>query len=436
MKKDKSRFVTTRQMILCTAVAAAFMFSGCGDDTTKSETNSSEVTTRAFFGDKENNRVVIADVDTMELSTPYEAYTGHQITYTADKVVGKPKAYVVNRGSDAIDVIDINTHKITKTIPLTHHPRSAEAMNETLGLCETTGMDKEAASIIDINTDEVVAVVGDDQTPVDTSNNPNHGGSHATGHPFWLDTHHFVLPARYSRTLTTYHIQKESNGDWNVTKLNTLDTPTSLHQIIPRKGNYQGEKDLFYATAEGDDTTPPAIIEYKLTPGVGLEQTREVNLTKEGVSLTDMSLHHGDFHPTQKLIYVGSAEGTLFIVNYDTMTIEKMLQAGKGAGHTFMVKKKHKAIVINHKDIFVTVIDTETNEKIKDVNVSFASDLVGSTTIQAHPKFHVSEDGQLFHAFLTEEGIMYEMDMDKLKVTRSLWVGGKPAQGAFIKYPK
>jgi len=147
-----------------------------------------------------------------------------------------------------------------------------------------------------------------------------------------------------------------------------------------------------------------------------------------------MWLHHGDFHPTQKLIYVGSGDGTLFIVDYADMTILKTLPAGIGAGHTVMVPQKDLAIVINHKDTFVTIVDTKTNMKIADVTVSQAEHLVGVATIQAHPKYHVSEDGKYFYAFLTEEGIMYEMDLDSLRVTRTLQVGGKPAQGSFVKY--
>jgi hypothetical protein len=126
----------------------------------------------------------------------------------------------------------------------------------------------------------------------------------------------------------------------------------------------------------------------------------------------------------------------MFIVDYEKMEIAKTLQAGKGAGHTVMAKKKNLAIIINHKDVFVTIVDLKTNTKIADVTVSDHDEWVGSKTIQAHPKYHVSENGRWFYAFLTEEGVMYEMDLDTLKITRTLEVGGKPAQGSFVKYDK
>ena len=391
-------------------------------------------TTRAFFGDKVNSRVVVVNVEEMKLADPGYVDTDHLITYTADKVFDHPKVYVVNRGSDAMDVIDVDTIERTKTIKLKHFPRSAESMNKILRLNETSGMDKPMASIIDIDTDKVIAAIGENEE-VDTDNNPNHGGSHATGHPFWLDAHHFVILDRYKRKVITYHIEKNSKGKWNIKKLNEVATTTSIHQIIPSKGNYAGNPKTFYATAEGSDDKYPSIIEFKLTPNKGLKKKRELPLKAKGYTAAQMGLHHGDFHPTEKLIYVGSTEGTLFVVDYRKMKVVKTIQAGKGAGHTVMIPQRNLAVVINHKDTFVTIVNTETNTKIGNIEVSkLDKDIyVGNTTIQAHPKYHVSEDGKYFYSFLTEEGALYKLDLDAFKVTERLNVGGKPAQGSFVK---
>ncbi len=217
---------------------------------------------KAFFGDEEFNRVVVVDVDHMKLLAE-NLYTDHLKTHTADKVAGEPKVYVVNRGSDAIDVVDTRTFDLTKTIALAHHPRSAEAMNKAYGLCAVSGMDKPMVSIIDTMTDEVVATVGDDIVtyPVQT-----HGGKHACGHPFWLDKDHFVLLDRARKEITTYTIYMDyMTGTWKTRKLNTIKTSSSIHQIIPSKGNYKGPKNIFYATAEGTDEVYPSIVKLILT---------------------------------------------------------------------------------------------------------------------------------------------------------------------------
>ena len=385
--------------------------------------------TRAFFGDKENNSIIVVDVEKMEHIR--EISTGHLMTYTTDKIGNGLKAYTVNRGSNAIDVVDTRNMKITKTIKLEHTPRSAEAINPTLQLCAVSGMDKGMVSIISAKTDTVVAVVGDRAITQPVNNH----GSHATGHPFWLDAHHFILIDRKKKKIFTYHIQQKGDGSWQTTLLNGVDTLASAHQIIPRKKRYFGDNDKFYLTIEGSDTQLPLIMELQLIQGIGLVKTREVTIAVEGADPLKTHIHHGDFHPHKPLIYVGSKEGNFFILNYKTMKIVKTFKAGKGAGHTMMVPQKNLAIIINHNDLFITIVDTKTDTKIKDLVVSGVyEDLVGVKTIQAHPKYHTSKDGKYFYAFLTEEGAFYKVDLDKLELVERLLVGGKPAQGSFIHY--
>lgn len=395
-------------------------------------TNTPAVTkekTLALFGNKQKNSVVVIDVEKMQHT--FEIFTDHQITYTADRIGKAFKVYAVNRGSNAIDILDTRRMEITKSITLQHTPRSAEAINPTLKLCAVSGMDKPMVSIISARTDKVIAVVGDNTITQPVNNH----GSHATGHPFWLDAHHFVLIDRKKKKIFTYHIRQKTNGRWQTTLLNSVDTKASAHQIIPRKGRYFGEKDRYYLTVEGSDTQYPMIMELRLDPLIGLIKTRELAIYKKGVSPLKAHIHHGDFHPTKKKIYIGSKEGNFFIVNYATMQIEKIINAGKGAGHTFMIPQKNLAIVINHADKFVTMIDTRTDTKIKDIQVSIAPNTkVGKKTIQAHPKYHASKDGKYFYAFLTEEGGFYQLDLDKLQVVNTINIDGKPAQGSFIKF--
>lgn len=384
--------------------------------------------TLALFGNKQNNSVVVIDVEKMEHL--YEVFTDHQITYTADRVGKKYKVYAVNRGSNAIDILDTRSMKITKTISLLHTPRSAEAINKTLKLCAVSGMDKPMVSIISAETDRVISVVGDNTVTQPVNNH----GSHASGHPFWLDPHHFILIDRKQKKIFTFHIAKATNGTWKTSLLNSVDTITSAHQIIPRKGRYFGDKDKYYLTIEGSDTHYPMIMELQLVPKIGLIKTRQLEIYKQGTSPLETHVHHGDFHPHKKLIYVGSKEGNFFMVNYETMQIEKSIKAGKGAGHTFMIPQRNLAIVINHKDKFVTIINTKTDSKIRDIEVSIISNnKIGKKTIQAHPKYHASKDGKYFYAFLTEEGAFYQLDLDKLQVVNTINLDGKPAQGSFIK---
>lgn len=401
----------------------------CGMDMNVSAITTKEMT-RAYFGDKQNNEVVVVNVEDFDKAGSVP--TNHLVTYTADKVANTGKLYAVNRGSDAIDVIDGHSLELTKTIEMEHYPRSAESVNTTLGLVAVTGMNKPMVSIIDMNTDEVVATVGSNEVTYPVSH--NNTGNHACGHPFWLDDHHFILPDRGNLKLYCYSIYNV-NGAWETTLLSTNLTPSPVHQIIPRKGNYFGPSNIFYASAEGmtkegANNVFPSVLKLKFTPNVGLEIVQAVALQKAGIPVEDMGGHHGDFHPSEKMIYIGSREGTLFVIDYENMQIHSTIQAGKGIGHVKMIASKNMAIAINHKDVFVTVIDIATHTKIADVQVSPSIEMVNQTTLQAHPKYFVK--GDKFYSFASYDGNFYELDLTTLTVSRVLHLGGKPSQGAFV----
>ncbi len=420
------------------AIAIMALFLGCGseeqhrlkDNNTKSNYNNqkSDKTTLAFFGDKKNDRVIIVDIDNMKTLNSTDTYTHHKNTYTVADLKILPKLYISNRGSNAVDVMDANSHKIIKTIKLRHHPRSADALNTDLGLVAVSGMDKPMISIIDIFSDKVVAVAGDDivTAPV---NSPH--GTHACGHPYWLDKNHFVLIDRARKRLITYKIEKNSNGKYNVTMLNKKPTYTSAHQIVPKTG-YNGYANRFYLINEGSKDFYPTVVELLFDKKHGLKFNRQVVLKSLRASKDEMGAHHGDFLPDSAYLYVGSKNRELFIINYKTMKVEHILEAGFGAGHTMMVPQKNLAIVINHKDKFITIIDTISSKVIKDIEISNLPDSdVDRVTIQSHPSYYISKDSRYFYIFLTEEARLVKVNLDRLEVADSLYVGGKPAMGTF-----
>ncbi len=440
----------------------------------------------AWFGDKENNRIDVIDIKNMQILD--EISTGHQKTYAAEviKIHGNhtktPKMYIDNRGSDAIDVLDSSTREIVKTIDLPFHPRSI-AVNEDTGLVAVSGVDKPMTAIIDSKTDTLIATVGDNNVtyPVTSGHSYVSSGTLACGHPEWLDESHFVLLDRQNKQIKTYKIYKDSNNQWQTSLLNIVDTSSPVHNLIPPKihgqvghkivqnsepasrslgnrshqeegkgrGNSHGEKDkkekhigkdryskVFYATAEGATDIYPSVLKLEFDETNGLQIVDELNITKEGLSANVMGVHHLNFMKDQKHIYVGSDEGNLFVVNYSQspMVVEKVILAGKGAGHTAEFKYGNIAVVINHKDKFITLMNTSTNTKIADIDVSEVDDsLVGNVQTQAHPQYHFSKDGQYFYMFLTEEGALVKVSLEDKNVVERLDIGGKIAMGSFIK---
>ncbi len=462
---------------LALSVITITLLVGCGDtDTTNSSTKQNEPThnassqgdsmnrensalthnnkqTVAYFGDKEDNLIVVVDIDNMKLLK--SVATGHEKSYSAeiietlrDKHNKTPKMYVANRGSNAIDVFDSATNTISPTpIDLKFYPRSI-AVEPNSGFVAVSSSNKAMTSIIDSHTDKVIATVGEDVVTAPTTSGHDYlsSGTLSCGHPHWLNENHFVLIDREHKKIITYRLIQMGDGSYTTTKVNELSTPSPVHNLIPpeihgahgRKGKHGGEdvylSTIFFATAEGSESVYPSVLKLEFTPSQGLTIVDELKIKKEGLEPNVMGVHHLNFLKDMKTIYVGSDEGTLFVVDYTStpMRIIKTVPAGKGAGHTDEMEHNSIAVVINHKDKFITVMNTKNHTKIADIKVSNL-DEVGTVQTQSHPKYHFSKDGRYFYLFLTEEGALVKVDLVNKKVVERLEIGGKLAMGSFVE---
>ncbi len=416
------------------------------------ETNHNSKQTLAYYGDKANNMIVVVDIDNMKLLETVA--TGHQSTYAAETIKTKatehnsnPKMYIDNRGTNAIDVFDSQSNTITKTITLPFYPRSIDVQQET-GLVAISGSNKAMTAIVDSRTDTLITTVGEDIVTAPTTSGHAYvsSGTLASGHPHWLNQNHFVLIDRQNKKIITYKITKMSNGTWSTSKVNELTTPSPVHNLIPpevhgehgRQGKHGRNEvytsTIFFATAEGSTNIYPSVLKLEFIEGKGLSIIDELKIQKEGLMANIMGVHHLNFLKDQKTIYVGSDEGTLFIIDYTStpMRIVKTVQAGKGAGHTDEMEHNQIAVVINHKDKFITLMNTQNHTKIADIEVSNLNE-VGTVQTQSHPQYHFSKDGRYFYLFLTEEGALVKVDLIDKKVVERLEIGGKLAMGSFVK---
>ncbi len=410
------------------------LFSGCDlkdddpavlDDAEVATTNRPQL--RVFYGDPTLQRLVVIDVPEMTLvSTPS---TPGMIPYPVDRAGIEDKVYAITRGSHWIDVYDVRSTEYLYNIPLQHGPRSADAYNAALGLILVTGSDKAMASLIDPKTDTVVAVVGNDVK----TNPTDYGGSLASGHPFWLTERLFFLIDRANRKIQLHRLNGQM-GTWEAELMNEVVTPSSVHHIIyqNRSSLPNEDKNTYYAIAEGATSSdveqlPPFLLEIQLMDEK-LRVNRQMPIEATGISGTGP--HHGDFHPDGIHIYVGTDEGHCFVINSRDMEVVKVIETGKGHGHTNFVPQKNIAITTNHKDTYVSIIDTNTHSKITDITVS--GEQQNNQKLQSHTNY-VSQDGRYYYAFASDNGIFYELDIEELKVTKTLQTGGSPIQGVFIE---
>jgi DNA-binding beta-propeller fold protein YncE len=375
----------------------------------------------AYYGDRTLQRTVIIDVDNMTMID--DIVTNGEGHYSVNQAGHLPKVYVDTRKSDFLEIIDTVSNTFVGRINLQHHPRSSEAYNDTLGLQLVPGSDKPMLSVIDVRNDSVVAVVGDNTV---YPPNGDYGGGNATGHSLWLTKNKFILIDRPNRTIKVFKIWKNKRNEWKTKLLSKSHTATAVHHFLKGK-----QKHIFYALAEGSQNAniSPHVIKYKLTKKGKLIKKKIVYLSK-GVNTANMGAHHMDMHPSEKILYVGSTEGLLYVINLKKMKVIGTIPAGKGAGHVTFAPQKNLAIVTNHKDTYITVFDTQTHTFIKNITVSGPSQ--NGAILQSHTSY-VSDDGRYFYSFATDNGIFYRVNLDTLAVEETLDTGGTPLQGVFIE---
>lgn len=388
--------------------------------------------TRAFYGDKILDRVVAIDVAKMELIGTVD--TVGITPYPVDQAGNLDKLYAITRGSSSIDVITADTLENLGLLHLDHKPRSGESYNARLGLTLIAGADKPLTSVIDVINDTVVAVAGVD---IETTQVRDNGGSISSGHPAWLSKNRFTVIDRANRLIQLYGIEKVRGDNlsynWEVNLLDEVSTPTSVHHIIHRNLDRltAEEKHNFYALAEGSaqEGIHPSIIQLHLSDDDKLTWVDEVKMDRFDAST--MSSHHADCHPDGIHIYAGSTEGHLFVINRLTMAIENVIKTGKGTGHTRFISERDLAIVTNHHDTFLTVIDIRKHRKIKDVTVS--GEKIQGQILQSHTNY-VGPNNQYYYAFASDNGVFFEFDLTSLMISRTLETGGAPVQGSFINW--
>ena len=246
---------------------------------------------------------------------------------------------------------------------------------------------------------------------------------------------------RANRLIQLWGIEKiqDKNSldfNWEVTLLDEVDTPTSVHHILHRNTAMlpKSKKRVFYALAEGKSSDDdegaihPAILELRLTASDRLRLEDQIDLPGDA---TEMGSHHADFHPDGQHIYAGSTEGHLFVIDRISKEIVSTIETGLGTGHTRFVPARNLAIVTNHNDTFVTVVDTENHKRIKKVEVSKPQK--NGEILQSHTNY-VSPDSKFYYAFASASGIFYELNLQNLRINRTLHTGGVPVQGSFINW--
>ncbi len=378
------------------ALIVILLFLGCRKDHMDEETIT-VVSSVVYYGDINNDAVLAIDIAKMELQEviasngiyPYEVAQGF------DKDL-----YVINRDDYNLGVLSTETNTIDTHIDLNFIPRSiAINADETL----LSSVNEPSSAIV---TADVASTTYSDSTyTLPTS----FGGSNATGHPVWIDDNYFLLLDRTENTIELYHKDTHSPID-------KLPTQSSVHHVMYKNGYY-------YGISEGEqNAVSPGIVKFSVANG-------KITLAIERLlsSLSDLpddfnsaswGAHHGALHPTADYIYIGSAEGNVFVLDLVNLNLADTFKSGKGIGHfTFY---NTMLITTNHYDTFKSFYDATdpTSHKfIKELN--FSDQIYSGITMQSHTSHIV--DNKLYFMFNTDQdSTLYKIDLEKIIIENSL----------------
>ncbi|AKB48667.1 hypothetical protein MSKOL_2890 [Methanosarcina sp. Kolksee] len=244
-------------------------------------------------------------------------------------------AYITDRYSDTVSVIDTSTNAVTAKVPVGNHP-SGVAVSPTGTKVYVVNSDSGSVSVIDTTTNTVTATVSVERGPYGVAVSPN--GKKAYVASMGLDTV-YVIDTATNTVTATVNVGTYPNG----VAVNPAGTKV-------------------YVTNNMDGTV--SVID---TATNKVTATVNVGTSPEGVAVS----------PNGKKVYVtNNGENTVSVIDTATNKITATVNVGDYPKGVTVTQDGKKVYVANFGKIgdlggTVSVIDTTTNKVAATVNVGF-----------------------------------------------------------------
>jgi len=339
----------------------------------------------AYYSDNQNDRVVAFDPVEMSIRAviPTKGTKPYPIGKANDKT-----SYVTTRNSFSIDVLnnfdvingEVNARTVRK-IELKHSPRSF-AYGPARGIAVVAGNSEPWATLLlptNPGNSTVQRLFIEPKGPynIDDSIDENYGGNTSSGHPLCVQDGLFILLNRTNRTISLFGVNQKGKKPLDTLNLANLETEegiddpdiildstlSSAHHVS--RSPKEREK-VYFASLEGSFNSSDV-----LEPG-GVLKFLVVNeeLVVVDYQPTRGSVHHLDVTSDGEYVLQGTTEGgtgKLYVLNagadaLDPMSVEEIIDVGNGAGHVFTSDERKLAIVTNHADIFLSIIDMDGDD--------------------------------------------------------------------------
>ncbi len=414
-----------------------------------------------YYSDNQNDRVVA--FDPVEMTIRGVIATKGTKPYPIGKA-NDQTTYVTTRNSLSIDVFNnfdvvndkLNARTVRK-INLKHTPRSF-AYGPARGIAVIAGNSEPWATLLmptRPGNSAVQRLFKEPKGPynIDDGIDENFGGNTSSGHPLCVQDGLFILLNRTNRTISLFSVNQLGKAPLDTLDLANLaseglDDPdigpgsklSSAHHIT--RSPKEREK-VYFASMEGS-FGPSGVLQ----PGGVLKfMVVDEELVFVDFEPTRGAVHHLDLTSDGEYVLQGTTEdgtGQLYVLNagadaYDPMSFVKAINVGKGAGHVFASEKRKLAIVTNHDDTFLSVIDMDPDETGAidtpdkwtstevwiprgatdgdDGNIGRDATRASGQKIQAHTASvsGVDPQEQYYYGSAAADGVFYRIDLGNLE---------------------
>ncbi len=353
--------------------------------------STAESATLMYVANEGDHNVTVVNLDTEKIIKE-EIPTGkapHAIVFAGGK------AYVNNRGSEYLTVIDTETLEVSGEIPL-------EAISFQLALSpdgETIAVSYKNAimvSLVDVATDTVSTLYLADPLAEGFSEKP-------MKHPHW------------SKDGT--HLYVQNNIDDHIIKIDVDSAVFSVETEIPMPGSNHdlvpsANDKIMYAVNQNTATGTSLTV---------IDAEKDEIIKDIPIPLLEDEIgfgHHGGLTRNGKTFYFCNEGGrSVSLVDTVTMEVRKNLVVGNGAGHAVFSKNNQKVFIIPHKDNIVSVIDTQSEEVIEDIAAGLGGKIAHSS--------YITNDGKYLYVINVPDQNIVKINTVTMQVVSTIHVGQK-----------
>jgi YVTN family beta-propeller protein len=347
----------------------------------------------AFVSSEGENNVTVIDLNTEKvIKTLPVGLVPHAMAATQDG-----RIYVNNRGSKDLTVIKADDWTVVKTIdlPATSFQLAISPDGKTLAVAYKDAL---KLSLIDTASDTITKTVdlgevkGEFKAPM-------------VKHPYWSPDGKFV----YAPDSVNGNIVKVNIAKGSIDKVITL--PGGSHYL-----HSSPDGKVLYSVNEKTKTGTSLTLIDAGTDTIIKDIPFPLAEGEKGLG------HHGAFSPDSRYFFFCNEGGTHIAV-LDTAKREwvKTIKTGKGPGHPSLSRDGKYFFIVHHNDGVISVIDIAKQENIKDIKI-------GDGTKQAHASYF-TPDGKFFYAVASDDKALAKIDVGKMEVVSNMPV---PAKAMFF----